>query len=280
MIIFKSPQEMSQWSLEVRRQGQTIAFVPTMGALHEGHLNLLREAKKSADKLVLSLFVNPAQFGPREDFERYPRDEDGDLNKARALGVDAFFMPEVSEIYPAGFETFVEVEEISKPLCGQRRPGHFRGVATIVLKLFNIVQPDVALFGEKDFQQLQVIQKMVRDLNLKIQIKPVPTVREKDGLAMSSRNAYLSAEERKEALKLPMALQKAKEMAANSAKDPKEILKIVVATLEESKKITIDYISLCDLETLEELTELKLPALLAIACFVGKTRLIDNCILV
>lgn len=280
MIILKNPQEVQHWSQATRRRGQTIALVPTMGALHEGHLSLLREGRKLADRLVLSLFVNPAQFGPGEDFDSYPRDEKEDLAKIKTCSVDVVFYPAPEIIYPTDYQTFVEVGELSKPLCGKSRPGHFRGVATIVLKLFNIVQPDVALFGQKDFQQLRVIQQMVKDLNLPVKIKPMPIVREKDGLAMSSRNAYLTPEERTTALAIPLSLKKAQELVSQGEKDPKTILNAVVATLTESKKIQIDYVSLCDPETLEELKELKLPALLAVACFVGKTRLIDNCLLI
>ncbi|MBI4223357.1 MAG: pantoate--beta-alanine ligase [Deltaproteobacteria bacterium] len=279
MIILKLPEEVQHWALNTKRRGQRIAFVPTMGALHEGHLSLLREGRRLGDKLAMSIFVNPLQFGPAEDFEKYPRDEPGDLKKAQTCGVDVIFAPSAKDIYPGGFQTAVAVQQLSMPLCGAGRPGHFQGVATVVLKLFNIVQPDIALFGEKDYQQLKVIQKMVRDLNLPIQIKPMPFVREKDGLAMSSRNTHLSPEERKAALAIPTALQKAKGLATAGETDPKTILNAVVATLTESKKIAIDYVSLCDPETLEELKVLQRPALLAIACFVGKTRLIDNCLL-
>lgn len=279
MIILKLPEEVQHWALNTKRRGQRIAFVPTMGALHEGHCSLLREGRKLGDKLAMSLFVNPAQFGPGEDFEKYPRDEKGDFAKAQACGVDVIFAPPAAEIYPASFQTGVAVEKLSKPLCGASRPGHFQGVATVVLKLFNIVQPDIALFGEKDYQQLKIIQKMVRDLNLPIQIKPMPIVREKDGLAISSRNATLSPEERKAALAIPASLNKAREVVAAGETNPKTILNAVFATLAESKKIAIDYVSLCDPETLEELKGLKRPALLAVACWVGKTRLIDNCLL-
>lgn len=279
MIILKLPEEVQHWAANTKRRGQRIAFVPTMGTLHEGHLSLLREGRKRGDKLVMSLFVNPAQFGPGEDLKRYPRDEKGDRAKAQICGVDVIFAPAAQDIYPAGFQTTVAVAKLSKPLCGASRPGHFQGVATVVLKLFNIVQPDIVLFGEKDYQQLKVIQRMVRDLNLPIQIKSMPIVRETDGLAMSSRNTTLSPEERKVALAIPASLKKAQELVAAGATDPKTILNTVVATLTESKKIIIDYVSLCDPETLGELQVLHHPALLAIACLVGNTRLIDNCLL-
>lgn len=279
MIILKHPDEIQHWALNTKRRGQKIAFVPTMGALHEGHLSLLRGGKRLGDKLVMSLFVNPLQFSPGEDFERYPRDEKRDLEKAHSCGVDVAFIPTAAEMFPNGFETAVAVTKLSRPLCGARRPGHFQGVATVVLKLFNIVQPDVALFGEKDFQQLRVIEQMAADLNLPMTIKRLPTQREKDGLAMSSRNACLSPEERQAALAIPASLQKGRELAAAGETDPKTILNAVVATLTELKKIEIDYVSLCDRETLEELKTFRSPALLAVACFIGKTRLIDNILL-
>lgn len=270
---------MQALSLRTKQKGKTIAFVPTLGALHEGHLSLLKAGRRLADHLVLSIFVNPIQFGPNEDYEKYPREEVADLQKAKGCGVDIVFHPSVEGIYPNGFQTIVEVEKLSKPLCGARRLGHFRGVATVVLKLFHIVQPNIALFGEKDYQQLKVIERMVHDLNLPVQIKSMPTVREPDGLAMSSRNRYLSPEERRWALAIPLSLKKAQELVAEGDRDLKKILNTVVATLTESKKIQIDYVSLCDPETLEELKELTLPAHLAVAGWVGKTRLIDNCLL-
>lgn len=279
MKIIESPPEMQEWSLHRRTQRERIALVPTMGSLHEGHCSLLREGKKLADHLVLTLFVNPSQFGPNEDFSRYPRDLEGDLNKAEACGVDVVFQPSVSAIYPAGFQTVVDVEKLSQPLCGEKRPGHFRGVATVVLKLFNITQPHIALFGEKDFQQLRIIQQMVKDLHLPVEIKPMPIVREADGLAMSSRNKTLSAEERGAALAISLSLTKAQMMVDQQINNVEEILKMVRATLEETRQIRVDYVKLCDPETLQELKFFKLPALLAIACFSGKTRLIDNCLL-
>lgn len=270
---------MKEWSLAAKKAGGKIAFVPTMGALHEGHCSLLREGRKLADNLVLSLFVNPAQFGPDEDFKKYPRDLEGDLAKAKACGVDAVFVPIAEEIYPEGSRTFVEVGVLGDLLCGASRPGHFRGVATVVLKLFNIVQPDIALFGQKDFQQLRVIEQMVADLNLPVQIVGMPIVREPDGLAMSSRNRYLSPEERKAALALPASLAHAQKLVGRGMRDPVEIVRSVRRFLEEAGPVRIDSVSLCDPKTLRPLSEARLPALLAIACLVGKTRLIDNCLL-
>lgn len=279
MEIFSVAQEMQYWSSKVKAEGKTIAFVPTMGALHEGHFSLLREGRLRADRLVLSIFVNPTQFGPGEDFARYPRQTEEDLKMAKDLKTDAVFMPLDEVIYPKGYQTYVTVEEVSKHLCGASRPDHFRGVATVVLKLFNIVQPDVAVFGQKDYQQLVVIRRMVKDLNLPIDVVSMQTVREKDGLAMSSRNRYLSPKERKAALSISRALGLAENMVRQGKADLNAILKTVRETIEAEKIPHIDYVKICDPETLEDLPSLRLPALLAIAAFVGPARLIDNRIL-
>lgn len=276
MKILEQPDQMQRWSQEQRRDGRRIAFVPTMGYLHEGHLSLMREAKRRADRLVVSIFVNPAQFGPNEDLSRYPRDLEGDLAKCRDEGCDALFVPGDSAIYPKGYRTYVEVEGVTAGLCGASRPGHFRGVATVVLKLFNIVTPDCALFGEKDYQQLIVIRSMVRDLNLPIEVIGCPIVREPDGLAMSSRNRYLSAEERKTALSLSRSLDLAQRRIDAGERDAAVILREVRSTLASAGIARTDYAKIVDAETLEEIAALKAPALLAIAAFVGKTRLIDN----
>jgi pantoate--beta-alanine ligase len=279
MKIVKSVSEMQQLADLWRRDGKVIAFVPTMGYLHEGHLALMRAARKEGDVLVISIFVNPIQFGPQEDYERYPRDLERDLRLAESVNVDVVFAPEVKEMYPDGFQTIVDVTELSKPLCGKSRPGHFRGVATVVAKLFNIVKPHVAVFGEKDFQQLVVIRRMVKDLNMDVRIIGHPIVREADGLAMSSRNVYLSPEERKVALRLSQSLKKARRLVAQSVLDAQEILKAVVSHLCQDDALRLDYAELRDPETLEEVSVVNKPTLLAIAAFVGKTRLIDNCIL-
>jgi pantoate--beta-alanine ligase len=279
MKIVKSVSEMQQLADLWRRDGKVIAFVPTMGYLHEGHLALMRAARKEGDVLVISIFVNPIQFGPQEDYERYPRDLERDLRLAESVNVDVVFAPEVKEMYPDGFQTIVDVTELSKPLCGKSRPGHFRGVATVVTKLFNIVKPHVAVFGEKDFQQLVVIRRMVKDLNMDVRIIGHPIVREADGLAMSSRNVYLSPEERKVALRLSQSLKKARRLVAQSVLDAQEILKAVVSHLCQDDALRLDYAELRDPETLEEVSVVNKPTLLAIAAFVGKTRLIDNCIL-
>ncbi|MBI5299702.1 MAG: pantoate--beta-alanine ligase [Deltaproteobacteria bacterium] len=276
MNVVTTSKEMQSWALAEKKAGKRIAFVPTMGALHEGHGALLREGRKLASNLVLSIFVNPTQFGPNEDLNKYPRNLEGDLTKAKSCGVDTVFLPSPGEIYPEGYKTSVHVEGFSDLLCGKSRPGHFQGVATVVLKLFNIVQPDIALFGQKDFQQLRVIEQMVQDLNLPVQIVGMPIVREADGLAMSSRNQYLSPEERKSALALSSGLSLAEELIKQGVRDPQKILQGVQHLLEKSGKIRIDYVALCDPKTLQEQKTLNLPALLALACFVGSTRLIDN----
>ncbi|MEJ5301733.1 MAG: pantoate--beta-alanine ligase [Thermodesulforhabdaceae bacterium] len=279
MKVVKSVMEMQQLADLWRRDGKVIAFVPTMGYLHEGHLALMKAARKEGDVLVISIFVNPIQFGPQEDYERYPRDLERDLRLAESVNVDVVFSPEVKEMYPDGFQTVVDVTELSKPLCGKSRPGHFRGVATVVTKLFNIVKPHVAVFGQKDFQQLVVIRRMVKDLNMDIRIIGHPIVREADGLAMSSRNVYLSPEERKVALRISQSIKKARRLVVQSVLEGNEILKAVVSHLCQDNALKLDYAELRDPETLEEVSVINRPTLLAIAAFVGKTRLIDNCIL-
>jgi len=279
MEIIKTISEMHSWAAGHRKNGRRIAFVPTMGALHEGHLSLSREARLRANRLVLSIYVNPTQFGPKEDLTRYPRDTENDLKKAKEMKTDAVFLPNDEQMYPKGYQTYVSVEELTKYLCGPARPGHFRGVATVVLKLFNIVMPHVAIFGEKDYQQLAVIRRMVHDLNLPIEIVGMPIIRESDGLAMSSRNRYLSSEERKAALSISRALTRAEMLLRGKKCDIKSILSAVHETIYAAKMVHIDYVKLCDPLTLEDLTTLRLPALLAIAAFVGPTRLIDNIIL-
>jgi len=212
MEVIETVQEMQQRSEALRSAGQTISLVPTMGFLHEGHLELMRVGKKHSDKLIISIFVNPVQFGPGEDLDQYPRDKEGDLKKARDVGVDIVFMPSTTEIYQEGYQTKVQVEELPQHLCGLSRPGHFDGVTTVVAKLFNIIRPHIAVFGQKDYQQLTVISRMVMDLDMNIKILGVPTVREPDGLAMSSRNNYLRSEERKSALSLKKSMDLAGEL--------------------------------------------------------------------
>ncbi|QJA06177.1 pantoate--beta-alanine ligase [Thermosulfurimonas marina] len=279
MEVLSRVSEMQARAEALRREGRRIGFVPTMGYFHEGHLALMRRARELSDTVVVSVFVNPIQFGPQEDLSRYPRDLERDRRLAESVGVDILFVPSVEEMYPEGFQTYVEVTELSKPLCGARRPGHFRGVCTVVLKLFHIVKPQVAVFGEKDYQQLKVIQRMVRDLNLDIEIVPHPTVREPDGLAMSSRNTYLRPEERESALSLYRSLELARRRVAEGERRAEVLKKEIVEFIQAHPGTRIDYVEFRDPETLEEKTRVDGPTLLALAVFVGKARLIDNTIL-
>lgn len=254
----------------------TVGFVPTMGYLHQGHMTLVRRSRHDNDHTIVSIFVNPTQFGPQEDFRRYPRHPERDLALLKQEGVDFVFMPSVPEIYPAGFDTYVAPGSIAERLEGAARPGHFRGVATVVLKLFNIVQPARAYFGQKDAQQVAVIKKMARDLDLGLEITPVPTVREPDGLAMSSRNVYLNPSEHLAALCLWRSLQAARELWTKQEKRA-EIMRQSMRTILESEPLArIDYVSAADGETLQELDELQPDALVSLAVWIGKTRLIDN----
>jgi len=253
-----------------------IGLVPTMGALHEGHLSLVRHARSADDMVVVSIFVNPTQFGPSEDFARYPRDPDRDLALLRDLGTDVVFMPPVEEIYPQGFDTHVEVEKLTQRLEGASRPGHLRGVATVVTKLFNVVQPHRAYFGQKDAQQLAVIRRLARDLDLTVEVVGLPTVREPDGLAMSSRNAYLSPEERQAAPVLYRSLEAAQELWRSGVRDASLIRRRVTEVLAAEPLARVDYVSVADAETLEELETVDRPALVSLAARFGKTRLIDN----
>ncbi|MBW1730947.1 MAG: pantoate--beta-alanine ligase [Deltaproteobacteria bacterium] len=279
MKIIETVREMQSVADAMRSAGHTIALVPTMGYLHEAHLELMRVGKRHANKLIISIFVNPTQFGPSEDYERYPRDPEGDLEKARSVGVDIVFMPPVEEMYPEGFQTTVKVEKLTQHLCGLSRPGHFDGVTTVVCKLFNITKPHIAIFGQKDYQQLAVISRMAMDLNMDIQIIGVPTVREADGLAMSSRNAYLTQEQRPSALSLKKSLELADEMLRKGETDAKAIVRAVEALIKEHPFTEIDYVSICDPVTLEDMDRIDQEALLALAVKVGHTRLIDNQIL-
>ncbi|MDD2901446.1 MAG: pantoate--beta-alanine ligase [Syntrophales bacterium] len=279
MEIVSGLAQMRQISQDWRTQGQRIALVPTMGYFHEGHLSLMRYGREAADRLVVSLFVNPAQFGPHEDLATYPRDLERDSGMAREVGVDVLYTPEPAAMYPPGYQTYVTVEELSRGLCGASRPGHFRGVATVVLKLLNQVQPDVAVFGEKDYQQLQVIRRLVADLNVPVEIVGRPIVREADGLAMSSRNTYLSPEERAAALCLFRALKAARELALSGAKSRESILEAVKGIITATPHTDIDYLALVHPETLQEVNTIEKEARLALAVKVGKTRLIDNTLL-
>jgi pantoate--beta-alanine ligase len=276
--IIRDPKALRARVEDLRRDGRRIAVVPTMGALHEGHLTLLRAARERADIVILTIFVNPTQFGPNEDLSRYPRDEAGDIAKARTCGIDLAFCPDVAAMYPQGAQTFVEVRELQKPLCGASRPGHFAGVATIVSKLFHITNPHVAVFGEKDYQQLAILRRMVRDLDFGIEIVGVPIVREPDGLALSSRNAYLSAEQRQSALSLSKGLGAAEAAFKAGERDTSKLLAAARAPLDAAN-VRIDYLELRDADELSEIPRVDKRAVMAIAAFVGTTRLIDNRVL-
>ncbi len=257
----------------------TVGLVPTMGYLHEGHLSLVRRAREECDDVVVSIFVNPTQFGPKEDLSKYPRDLDRDLSLLEPLGVDLVWMPTAEIIYPPGFQTWVEVETITQPLEGTSRPGHFRGVTTVVAKLFNAVQPHSAYFGQKDAQQAAVIRQMTRDLNFPIEIVICPIVREPDGLAMSSRNVYLEPEQRKAATVLSRALQAAKEAYEEGERDADKIRGKMKEVLASEPLANVQYISCADYDTLKELNTVTGKALLSMAVLIGKTRLIDNIVL-
>lgn len=306
---------------KIKKEGKRIGFVPTMGYLHEGHLSLIKQARKETGFVVISIFVNPTQFGPKEDYRKYPHDLNRDKRLAKMAGVDVVFAPSVSEIYPPSYSTplemnpvrdknlsngvnenlskssgntparriakkkrslsltgstYVEVEGISDILCGASRRGHFRGVATIVTKLFNIVQPDIAYFGQKDFQQAVIIKKMVKGLNMELKIKILPTVRERDGLAMSSRNTYLSPQERTDATVLYQSLQQARKMVKSNIKDPKLIKSKLKELIGKKKSAKVDYIAIVDPESLEEVKEITRSVAILLAVWIGKTRLIDN----
>lgn len=250
-----------------------------MGFFHEGHLELMRKARSLADDLVVSLFVNPTQFGPNEDFAEYPRNTEQDLDRAEEEGVDAVFLPDAEEMYPEGFQTFIDQKHLPQHLCGLSRPGHFRGVLTVVAKLFHIISPDIAVFGEKDFQQLVIIRQMVRDLNFGIEIHGVPTVREADGLAMSSRNARLAPGERQAALSLYQSLQAARNLVQQGETRTEQIIAAAEAVITKHPEAAIDYITISDPQTLVEIDRMEQPALLALAVRIGEVRLIDHILL-
>jgi pantoate--beta-alanine ligase len=257
----------------------TVGFVPTMGFLHEGHLSLVKKAKAENSIVVVSIFVNPTQFGPTEDFKTYPRNLERDLSLLEKAHTDVVFVPSKEEMYPTGFNSWVEVQELTDKLEGKSRPGHFKGVTTVVAKLFNIVKPSRAYFGQKDAQQALVIQKMVADLNMNLEIVVCPTMREKDGLAMSSRNTYLNSQEREAASILFKALTRAEQMREKGESKAERLRQEVIALIKEEPLATIEYVSVADIQTLEELTEISKSALVSIAIRIGKTRLIDNIVL-
>jgi pantoate--beta-alanine ligase len=276
MLIANTIKEVREVTSSWRKQELSIGLVPTMGFIHDGHKSLMERARIENEKVVVSIFVNPLQFGPAEDYEKYPRDLEHDKKVCKEAGIDLIFVPTVSEMYPSRNFAYVDIEELGNGLCGAKRPGHFRGVCTVVSKLFNIVLPDRAYFGEKDAQQLAIIKRMVKDLNFDIDIVACPTVREPDGLAMSSRNSYLSSEERKAALTISKSLKLAKAALSGNEKNADSIKKIVCDELSRERLIRIDYVDIVNPDTLEPITQIDGPVLVAVAAFVGRTRLIDN----
>ena len=279
MKTIESPAEMQRFAETARLRGEKIALVPTMGYLHEGHLSLMREGRRRGSVLVSSLFVNPTQFGPHEDLQSYPRDVARDCRLMESIPVDVLFAPQASSMYPRGAQTWVEVSELTQGLCGKFRPGHFRGVTTVVAKLFNLVKPHIALFGAKDYQQLCAVRQMVRDLNFDVEIVSMPTVREPDGLAMSSRNSYLAPAQRAVALSLSRALEAARQARNRGERDAQALVQAARAELAREDGVVVEYIECRDAGNLEEITSLSAPAVIAIAARVGPTRLIDNTVL-
>jgi pantoate--beta-alanine ligase len=267
---------MKEVAQQARAENHLVGLIPTMGALHAGHASLVRRARQECSKVFASIFVNPKQFGPKEDYTKYPRALEDDLEKLAALGVDGVFVPEAAEMYPANFRSYVNVEGLSDRLEGRARPGHFRGVATVVLKLFEIVQPQFAYFGRKDAQQVRIIQQMVRDLNLEVEIVVCPITREPDGLALSSRNTYLRADERHAAAVLHRALEAARREIAAGVRDALQIQTVVRGILESEKLVSADYAEVADAETFEPAVRIARPCYILVAAFVGTTRLIDN----
>jgi pantoate--beta-alanine ligase len=276
MHILTSAEEVTAISREARRAGKRVGFVPTMGALHEGHLSLVRTARAQSDVVIVSVFVNPTQFGPTEDFSRYPRDPERDSAMLAAQKTDYLFLPSTEEMYPAGAASWVTVEGLSEKLDGRSRPGHFRGVTTVVSKLFNIVQPDFAFFGQKDAAQVAIVSKMARDLNFDVRIVVCPIVREADGLAMSSRNAYLNPEQRKLAAVLYRSLMRVQSLVDRGESSSARLLVAGTQVMAEEPAVQLDYYEIVHPETLEPVSDVSAGALVAVAAFVGKTRLIDN----
>ncbi len=273
METIRHPNEMRKWSLERKREGKTIGFVPTMGALHEGHLSLMRASVGENDLTVVSIFVNPTQFAPNEDYESYPRSFEKDCSLCFSVGVDVVYAPSVEDMYPEDYSTYVIVEKVSEGLCGKSRPHFFRGVATVVTKLFNAVLPDRAYFGQKDAQQCVVVKRLVRDLNMGIEIVEMPIVREPDGLAMSSRNMYLTPAQRNEALCLSRGLFKVEDMIRNGERSVEKIKEVL---RKEMAKVDVDYIEVVDANTMKPLDKIEGEVLVAVAAWVGRARLIDN----
>jgi pantoate--beta-alanine ligase len=280
MRIVSEIEEMREITSQARREGKRVVLVPTMGYLHEGHVALLKRGRELGDLLVMSIFVNPIQFGPSEDFATYPSDIEGDMKEAERAGVDVVFKPDQEAFYPEGFQTFVEVRRLQKNLCGLFRPGHFVGVATVVLKLFNIVLPNVAVFGEKDYQQLAVVRQMVSDLHLDVEVVGHPIVREPDGLAMSSRNSYLTSDERESALSIHQALRRGRELFESGEREAAIVIDGMKEVLSREPIVAVEYVKVCDCETLDDINEMRDRTLLAVAARIGRTRLIDNTVVI
>jgi pantoate--beta-alanine ligase len=276
MRFMPHPEKLSAVTEKLRRLKRSIGFVPTMGFLHAGHFSLIKQARKENDIVVVSIFVNPVQFGPGEDLRKYPRSLKKDIGFCRKLGVDFVFLPDKNIMYPQGYSTFVNVEEFDSVLCGASRPGHFRGVATVVAKLLNIIQPDSLYLGQKDAQQAVIITKMVKDLNFPVKVKVLPTVRQKDGLALSSRNAYLNKRERSAAVVLSKSLRLAETLISNGQRDSDRIISRMKQLIEKNNQAKIDYIVIVDPERLRKIKKVKPGSLIALAVKIGKTRLIDN----
>lgn len=276
MVKIISCTDLQSWVKRQKKQERTVGFVPTMGYLHEGHLSLVKAAKETSDVVVVSIFVNPTQFGPNEDFERYPRDYDRDLMLLEKAGVDVVFLPSVSELYPEGFDTYVITETLSTKLEGKSRPGHFKGVCTVVLKLMNLVNPDYMHMGQKDIQQCIVLKRMIQDLHVQTKLVIEPTIRENDGLAKSSRNTYLSESERKEAIVLHQSLMFAKNCIDEKNYDVNSILEGMKKIINTAEKSKIDYIAITDIKYLEPITSVQFPFIISMAVYIGHTRLIDN----
>jgi pantoate--beta-alanine ligase len=279
MQIIKFPKKLTSIIKSLKRKGRTIGFVPTMGALHEGHVSLIKKAQKETDVVVLSIFVNPTQFGPKEDYKKYPRNFSRDNAIAKKAGVDIIFAPSTKQMYDENFVTYVEETNLSKILEGKVRPGHFRGVTTVVLKLFNVVQPDISYFGQKDYQQAVIIKKMGKDLNLDTKIKVLPTIREKDGLAKSSRNIYLNKEQRRTATVLYRSLIEATRLIANGLTDTEEVKKRLREMINKERLASIDYIEIREPETLQPVKKVSGDVVILVAVRIGKVRLIDNMII-
>lgn len=276
MKIISDPQKLNRLSRSISKKGRSIGLVPTMGALHEGHLRLVREAKKKCDAVIVSIFVNPIQFGPNEDFKKYPRPAAADKKLLAKEKVDILFNPSVRQMYPEDPKTFVLVEDLGDYLCGRSRPGHFKGVTTVVAKLFNIAMPHKAFFGAKDFQQQAIIRQMVKDLNMPVKIVTVPTVREADGLAISSRNKYLSKEEREQAPILYFSLKMGAQIIRSGEKNAAKVISQIKKLILSDSNFKIDYVSISDPKTFREYQKINKPALISVAAYIGKTRLIDN----